>query len=135
MDFVRNRQFRQTLLCHDSLQPARALRPDVLHGLMGSSAAVPDSSSIDRGGQTPIGFTNGKQRAGVTRPATKAALGVLTEAWPGAIEVDALSAIALERAAPFLDDTPIEDARSAMLEDLFGGAMYGLIALHTLPPA
>ena len=80
-------------------------------------------------------FTNGKQRAEVTRPATKAALGVLMETWPRAIEVDALSAIALEGAAAFLDDTTVEDARSAMLEDLFGGAMYGLIVLHTQPPA
>ena len=134
MDFVRNRQFRQTLLCHDSLQPARALRPDVLHGLMVSSAAVSDTASIDLAAGTPIVFTNGKQRAEVTRPATKAALSVLMETWPRAIEVDALSAIALERAAPFLDDTTVEDARSAMLEDLFGGAMYGLVALHTLPP-
>ena len=135
MDFVRNRQFRQTLLCHEALQPTRALRPDVLQGLMVSSAAVSDSASIDLAAKTPIVFTNGKQRAEVTRPATKAALGVLTETWPRAIEVDALSAIALERAAPFLDDTPVGDARSAMLEDLFGGAMYGLVALHTMPPS
>ena len=134
MDFVRNRQFRQTLLCHDSLQPTRALRPDVLHGLMVSSAAVSDTASIDLAAPTPIVFTNGKQRAEVTRPATKAAFGMLMEMWPRAIDVDALSAIALERAASFLDDTTVEDARSAMLEDLFGGAMYGLVALHTLPP-
>jgi methyltransferase-like protein/SAM-dependent methyltransferase len=134
MDFVRNRQFRQTLLCRDTLRPTRTLTPDVLHGLLVSSAAVTDTASVDLAAGTPVVFTNGKQRAEVTKPATKAALSVLMEMWPRAIDVDALSAIALERAAPLLAGTPVEEAWHAMLEDLFGGVMYGLIELHTVPP-
>jgi predicted methyltransferase family protein len=40
MDFVRNRQFRQTLLCHRELRPQRALTPAVLHGLALLSCAA-----------------------------------------------------------------------------------------------
>ena len=45
MDFVRNRQFRQTLLVHAGSKPKRALTPAFLHGLLVSSAAQPDDDS------------------------------------------------------------------------------------------
>jgi SAM-dependent methyltransferase len=47
MDFVRNRQFRQTLLCHDACRPVRTLNPDVLDSLMLSSAVVTDPAPPD----------------------------------------------------------------------------------------
>ena len=42
MDFVRNRMFRQTLLCHDELTLKRNLAPECLTGLLVASAAKPD---------------------------------------------------------------------------------------------
>jgi SAM-dependent methyltransferase len=41
MDFVRNRTFRQTLLCHEDIVLRRALAPDVLKGLAVASSARP----------------------------------------------------------------------------------------------
>ena len=39
--------------------------------------------------------------------------------------------MALERAAPFLSDTSLNQARAAMTSDLFQGVVHGLIHLHT----
>jgi methyltransferase-like protein/SAM-dependent methyltransferase len=134
MDFVRNRQFRQTLLCHESAKPRRALTAEILHGLLVSSAAAVDPADPDLAPGVPIAFIIGRQRAEVAKPSTKAAFIELMNAWPQAIAVDALCEIALERAAPYLTGTSVDDARGAVLEDLFGGVMYGLIELHTQPP-
>jgi methyltransferase-like protein/2-polyprenyl-3-methyl-5-hydroxy-6-metoxy-1,4-benzoquinol methylase len=134
MDFVRNRQFRQTLLCHEGLRPTRALSSDVLHGLMVSSPAVSDAASPDLAAGVAVVFTNGTRRAKVASPATKAALTVLMERWPAAIDVDELGEIALERGARFPSNASVDDIRGTMMEELFGGVMYGLIELHTQPP-
>jgi methyltransferase-like protein/trans-aconitate methyltransferase len=134
MDFVRNRQFRQTLLCRDSEHPRRALSPAVLDGLLVSSSAVPDVPDLDLAESVVVAFRHGTQRADVRKPAAKAALAALAEAWPRAIPVDALCDIAIDRAAPHLGGTSAEQAREAMLEDLFGAVMYGLVTMHTVQP-
>jgi len=134
MDFARNRQFRQTLLCHDACRPARALSPDVLTGLMLSSSAVTDTASPDLTAGVPVVFRNGTKRAEIASAATKAALTVLMEQWPCAIDVAALCEVALERAARFPSTVSSEETRRSTMEDLFGGVMYGLIEAHTQPP-
>ena len=133
MDFVRNRQFRQTLLCRADAHPTRALSASALHGLLLSSAAVADPPEVGQD-DAPVVFSNGRQRAEVRKPATKAALAALADAWPCAIEVDRLCDLALERSSPLEAAGPLSDAREAMLEDLFGAVMYGLVGLHTQAP-
>jgi methyltransferase-like protein len=130
MDFVRNRQFRQTLLCHERLRPTRALSAAFLRGLMLSCRAVTDSSPIDLSSPAPVVFQIGQQRATVLLPASKAAFTSLTEAWPRAVDLDELSESALLRAAPFIDD--VNDARQRMMADLVQAVLYGMIRLHTL---
>jgi len=134
MDFVRNRQFRQTLLCHDARKPRRALQPDVLNGLMLSSAAVSDTPSPDLAPEVPVVFTHGAKRAQIASPATKAALTVLMERWPCAIDVAELSEIAMQRVGRLPSPPSSDEARASMMEDLFGGVMYGMIEVHTQPP-
>jgi SAM-dependent methyltransferase len=134
MDFVRNRQFRQTLLVHDSVKPKRALTPAFLHGLMVSSHSLAEKLPVDLSAGTTVVFWNGKQRADASLPATKAAFALLGETWPCAITVDELCAAALDRARPFLGDTPIGEAHRALMGDLFGAVMYGMVELHTLAP-
>jgi methyltransferase-like protein len=135
MDFVRNRQFRQTVLCHKSVRPKRALTPAFMHGLMASCRAVTEAVPPDLASTGPVVFSNGLQRAEVSQPATKAAFMVLMEAFPQAIDVDELCAIAVQRAAPFLADTTTEAARRLLMSDLFWGVMRGMIRLHTVAPA
>jgi hypothetical protein len=69
----------------------------------------------------------------VASPVSKAALTVLLERWPCAIDFDQLLEAALTRAAPVLRADP-DEARRTAVEDLFGGVMHGLIEAHTQPP-
>jgi methyltransferase-like protein len=133
MDFVRNRQFRQTLLCHANLSPQRALTPEVLSGLLLSSAAVADTS-VDLTTGVPVTFSSGTRRARVTSPGSKAALHLLMERWPCGVSADDLFEMALQRAAPYLDVASAGDMEAAMTEDLFGAVMHGLIEVRTQPP-
>jgi methyltransferase-like protein/SAM-dependent methyltransferase len=134
MDFVRNRQFRQTVLCRKGLQPKRALGPSFMHGLMASCRAVTEMVPPDLTSMTPVVFRNGLQLAEVSLPVTKAAFMVLSEEFPRAIGVDELCAFAVERGAPFLADTSTETARRLLMADLFWGVMRGMIRLHTVEP-
>ena len=134
MDFVRNRQFRQTLLVHAGVKPKRALTPAFLRELRVSSAAQPNEIPTDLSLGAPVAFWNGKQRADVTLPATKAALLILMDRWPEAVPVSELVPAALERARPFLGDTTPAEAERGVVGDLFGCVMYGMVSLHTVPP-
>jgi methyltransferase-like protein len=134
MDFVRNRQFRQTLLVRSSAHPVRTLTPGVLQGLMMSSPAVASTSPVDLSPGVPVAFTVGTRRAEVSSSASKAALKTLMDRWPRAIAVDDLIDTALRHAAPFATIDSIDDITRDMQEELFGGVMHGLIELHTQPP-
>jgi methyltransferase-like protein/SAM-dependent methyltransferase len=134
MDFVRNRLFRQTLLCHSSLRPKRGLSPALLHGLLVSSRALAETMPVDLSAGTTAVFYNGKQRADTSLPASKAAFALLAEMWPCAIAVDELCVTALARARPFLGEVPIGESRRALMGDLFGAVLYGMVRLHTQPP-
>jgi SAM-dependent methyltransferase len=133
MDFVRNRQFRQTLLCHSSLRPKRALTPELLSGLLLSSAAVVDGTVGLKPG-VPMTLSSGTRQAHVVSPAGKAAFAVLIERWPCAVSAEELIEAALHRAAPYLDAATVNDTKASMIEDLFGAIMHGLIDVHTQPP-
>ena len=133
MDFVRNRQFRQTLLVHAGSKPKRALTPGFLRELLVSSAAQPNETPSDLSATAPVAFWNGKQRADVTLPATKAALLILMERWPSAVPVNDLVPAAVDRARPFLGDSSIAEAERGVVGDLFGCVMYGMVYVHTVP--
>lgn len=133
MDFVRNRQFRQTLLVHAGVTPKRALTPAFLKGLLVSSPARPETMPTDLALSAPLTFWHVKQRADVTLPATKAALLILMERWPAAVPVDDLIPAALERVRPFLGDATMAEAERGVVGDLFGCVMHGLVSLHTVP--
>jgi hypothetical protein len=134
MDFVRNRQFRQTLLCRSDAHPRRALSPGALRGRLVSSAATAEQVPVPLEPATPVRFSNGRQSANVLNPAAKAAFGRLAEAWPMAVPVDELCDDAVSRAAAYQADVPPDRARATVLDDLLGAVMYGVVNLHTQPP-
>jgi methyltransferase-like protein len=134
MDFVKNRLFRQTLLCHETLRPKRALGPALMHGLMAASRARSESGTVDLTPGEPVIFHQGGTRVKAESPETKAALACLMEQWPQAIEVDQLCAIALDRADAFVSAASIDDRRRALMEDLFKCFVSGLIQLHAYRP-
>jgi methyltransferase-like protein len=134
MDFVRNRTFRQTLLCHKALTPRRALTPDVLQGLLLSFRGVAQSPP-DLASDEPTIFQLGPQRAEVKTPASKAAFALLMDAWPRAVDVADLCDQAVEQAAPFLPPGSAREARAATMADLLRAVMHGMIHFHTEPVA
>jgi len=131
MDFVRNRLFRQTLLVHASVRPRRALTPALVNGLLMSSAVLPENTPVDLSSGTTVVFRNGRQRAEVSLPATKAAFALLSDTWPCAIAADELCSKALERAGSFMGETTSGDAHRALVSDLFNAVTYGVVDLHT----
>jgi methyltransferase-like protein len=59
---------------------------------------------------------------------------VLMEHWPCAIDLARLCDLSMQRAGGSPSTASSEEARASMMEDLFGGVMYGLIEAHTQAP-
>lgn len=91
MDFLRNRFFRQTLLCHNGFTLNRNLDAHSLEGLLIASSAAPETDPVDlspgikQSFRTPLG-----EPFNTDFPLTKAALWVLSKHWPKAINLERL---------------------------------------------
>jgi methyltransferase-like protein/SAM-dependent methyltransferase len=91
MDFLRNRLFRQTLLCHKDVVLKRNIGPTDLDALLVASSAAPMkgpinlTSTANETFKTPRGAT-----LQTNRVLTKAAFVVLREQWPRAMDMDSL---------------------------------------------
>lgn len=129
LDFVLNRTFRRTLLCHQGLRVERAATPARVRRLHALSAARPVSESPDLGPGRSEAFRN--PRGGTfssSHPLAKIVLVALAEAWPRALGFDEL----LARAGAEGQDGEVE----TVLADLLGSfAWSGVAELHALPPA
>jgi len=130
MDFVRNRRFRQTLLCGADHRLRRTLSPQVIETLSFAAPIQPEAQQPSLAAGVTVGFGAGSDlRLDSERPATKAALIIMGESWPAAIHWEDLAESALERAATHLDSS-VEAARRALAEDLFQCALSGAVELH-----
>ena len=91
LDFVRNRTFRQTLLCHQEVSLRRTLRAEDMAGFYVASRARPVAASPDARAGVVEQF---RSRDGATlstdHPVTKVAMAYLGEVWPRAVRFDAL---------------------------------------------
>lgn len=140
MDFVRGRQFRQTLLCHDHLSIQRTLRPDRLANLAITALLRPEQQPVDLTGDAPvvfrdlhgIGFT-------VSAPITKAALTHLAAESPVAVRFDTLllearrRLIAAGMAPAALDVAVLGRRLGGDLLRAFSSATT-LVSFHAYPP-
>lgn len=109
MDFLRNRMFRETLLCHAAQTPNWSVVPDALRSLHVSSAARPqmadgqnefntaDESAVTYRSQSGMTMTT-------TRPLLKTAMMILQQAHPGTVPFEALRRQARERLGGHPDD-------------------------------
>jgi len=100
MDFLRNRTFRQTLLCHQDVPLNRTLKPDCLTIFHVASRAEPAVPDPDIHSVSVVKF-RGSDGATLStdHPITKAAMLVLNEMWPQAVPFDTLLAAARARLA------------------------------------
>jgi methyltransferase-like protein/SAM-dependent methyltransferase len=134
MDFVRNRLFRQTLLCHKTSTLKRDLGGDDVSGMLVASTASPETKGVNllpgkkESFRTPAGAT-----AETSFPLTKAALVVLRERWPRAVDVDTLS----QEANRMLDIAKIpyeahdQENQKILAEDLLHCYSIKLVEFHT----
>jgi SAM-dependent methyltransferase len=135
MDFVRNRQFRQTLLCRAGLKVRRALSPAVMQGLYLASSArregARDGDSADALNLDPrVELTwraPGGARATASNAVTKVALELLAQRWPLGWPLDDLLAEA-GRIAGRPDDLTLP------MQDLFQCVLSGVVELRSWQP-
>jgi methyltransferase-like protein/ubiquinone/menaquinone biosynthesis C-methylase UbiE len=134
MDFLRNRLFRQTILCHSELSLERTLVADNLEGLLISSRAAPESDPVDL---TPGVKQTFRTETGAWTKSdfavTKAALEVLRNAWPKAMTLDTLLKGAeqiLEKDLPAFKIDPLK-SKEALGEDILHCFAGNVTELHT----
>ena len=130
MDFVRNRYFRQTLLCHKDVVLKRNIGPADVEDLLAASQAVPENMPADLSPQARLTFkTPDGSSVQTNRPITKAALIVLKEKWPRAMTLPALA----EEAARRLDDPKADQpaGRQMLAADLLQCYSARVVAFHT----
>jgi methyltransferase-like protein len=98
MDFLRNRRFRQTLLCHDHRTINRKLSPDRIMTLRLAAPLRPAAAKPTLASNAVEEFIGPKDRKVTTGdPLYKAALLCLAESWPRAVPFADLVAAARAR--------------------------------------
>jgi methyltransferase-like protein/SAM-dependent methyltransferase len=98
MDFLRNRTFRQTLLCHAQYTPNYRLAPGILAPFFFGSSLRPVSSPPDLHSLTREEFRGPSGAFAFSiHPIVKAALVVLGEAWPRFLSLEELCSQARAR--------------------------------------
>ncbi len=140
MDFLRNRHFRQTLLCHKGVPLRRNLGSGDLNGLLIASSAMPDIDQKTGGaadlyspGVAKSFRTPKKQTITSNSPLTKAGLMILRENWPHALDFDTLSDAATKRLneTQILKGKPTEQNRQMLATDLLQSYTANVIELRT----
>jgi SAM-dependent methyltransferase len=143
MDFLRNRMFRQTLLCHADAPVQRLLRPEPVYGCLARSRAQEVSGGEEAARPGFIQF-RGPDGATLTtdHPVSAAAMKLLGAAWPRAVPFAMLIDQARDR-VPAIASTGADEARGETPPDermLAGNLLraYGystqLVDLHTHQP-
>ena len=129
-DFIKCRQFRQTLLCHAAVPVSRPPAPDRVRRLYVSSAAQPVSPSMDFRSPVPEEFAlPSKGTFKVNHPVAKAALAELGAAWPRRLHFDEMLARCRQRVGAATDG----DDR-ALADLLLTGYAANILALHAFAP-
>lgn len=129
MDFLRNRTFRQTLLVHETVNIDRVVTAARVPGLHIASPLKAEGGAPDPHGTAAAVYH--APNGGHLRTAeaiTKAALGVLADAWPATVPFDEL----LQRARERLTTSAAPQA-DTLAADLLQAYAAGLVELHALP--
>ncbi|MBC8354685.1 MAG: methyltransferase regulatory domain-containing protein [Planctomycetes bacterium] len=100
MDFVRNRMFRQTLLCRSDVQVHRATAPERLLGMHVASSAEPVQPIQDLNTRESAVFRRPGSSLATADPLVKAAMISLREAWPASVLFEDLVTQAIEKLCP-----------------------------------
>jgi methyltransferase-like protein/cyclopropane fatty-acyl-phospholipid synthase-like methyltransferase len=132
LDFLYNRTFRQSLLCHDRLAPERRPSADRVPAFRVTTRARPVSARPEVSSTAAEEFRTDKGREITTNiPLVKAALVALFEAWPRSLAFDDLVAASRQRLGP---GAAGDDAAGVLAEALLQLYLASLVALHVRAP-
>ena len=131
-DFLTNRTFRRTLLCHAEVQLDRAPQEQVISSLYVSALAEPKDAQPDVRSTEPITFqVDHGATISVNYPIVKAALARLYREWPRAFRFEELFAAAL---ADITDPAAnVAEQRAILATLLLRGHLSHFVALHREP--
>ncbi len=139
MDFIHNRTFRQTLLCHGNIKLNRTLTADSLQSLSIASPLQPAGDSIDLRSPSSEDFSAPNEKIlSTSHPLTKAALVFLSQVWPQPIPFADLLSTSNSLVYGNGNGQPIIRDAESMAQDTFalGGNILdayagNLLELHT----
>lgn len=132
-DFVRNRAFRQTLLCHRAHSLQRVLSPEKVTDLYAASRLRPSDKEIDfrSGSATEFGRPQSKRKI-AARGVVRAALAELSEAWPASVHFPRLLDRARARCGQEARDLEQAD-RTTLADSLLHLWLAGSVELSVAP--
>jgi methyltransferase-like protein/SAM-dependent methyltransferase len=135
MDFLRNRTFRQTLLCHQDVRLSAAMDPERMVKFYVGSPALPASDEPDVNSSSIEQFRAPDHALLSTdHPVTKAAMLYLTRIWPQVVPFEMLVA----EACAYLNEVPHDITADAQILAANLLKAYGysdnLVELHVYAP-
>mgnify|MGYP002780844118 CR=1 FL=1 len=141
MDFLRNRMFRESLLCLERVTPNWAVQPDCLRVMHIASGAVPvggDGKPLPTVDVTAADNVSYKAPGGMSmatnRPLLKAAMRLLQQAYPGTVPFDTLRVQARELIGGSVDAKTVAEDTQVLAIGLLNCYMGSdLIELHGMP--
>ena len=122
MDFLRNRMFRQTLLCLPGQNPQYAITPERLVGLHVASPLKPENPEPDLKSNAQVTFKMpvGTANVQITDPLCKNAMMELIEAWPASLPFEEVCLRARKRVNPLMTPDEVLKGRDrAMIGRMF----------------
>ncbi len=141
LDFLTNRTFRQSLLCHaeavcqPGLDPASIKSMSLVADL---NCEAPETESGLRSRELMRFRGSNGLEAAADNPLTKAALLILADAWPRDIPFVELEAMARARLVPksvvIQEQAAYREDSRELLQDLCGLYTSGFLELHLAPP-
>jgi len=134
IDFLINRTFRRTLLCHQQVKINRTPSLEIVSRMHMTALAQPVSAQPDVLSTATETFRGDDRRTVSTnQPLIKAALVTLFDAWPSAMSFDALWQAVVARLSGTDQDLGPQ-ARAVLAESLMNCYLSNMLALHVYPP-
>lgn len=133
MDFLRNRVFRQTILCRRGIALDRSLALERLLKLRVASDSVPESQPVDMKSGVKVAYRRRNSMLNTSNSLVKAALQYLSSMWPQSVPFVELSSMvrsAVSGQPMILDADVLSPASRQLAETLLRCYATGHIDLH-----
>ncbi|MEK8016474.1 MAG: methyltransferase regulatory domain-containing protein [Candidatus Parabeggiatoa sp.] len=130
MDYLRNRHFRHTLLCHQDMPLTRSLSPDVIRLFHIASSLEPVANTASPAEQQ---FENEMGSLSSDQPLIQAAIRYLAEQWPQSVTFSELVKQAQQQIKAANDAQDEAQDESTLADMLLKTYSMGLIELQSNP--